>query len=88
MFVSRKHFAKGGLLLGSLFVSIHLRMILYVHVHVAFHLDLAFTDEGDPTILQKASVTAEEAPHHIIAFAACITEMKEIIAGDKTQKAR
>ena len=88
MFVSRKHFARGGLLLGSLFVSIHLRMILYLHVHVAFHRDLAFTDEGDPTILRKASACAEEAPHHIDAFAAIIIKMKEIIVDDKTQKAR
>ena len=87
MFVSRKHFARGGLLLGSLFVSIHMRMILYLHVHVSFHLDLVFTDEGDPTILRKAQACVEEAPHHIDACSAMITKMKEIIADDKAQKA-
>jgi len=63
-------------------------MIIYLHVHVAFHLALVSTDEGDPTILRKASASAEEAPHHIDAFSAIITKMKEIIADDKTKKAR
>ena len=63
-------------------------MILHLHVHVAFHIDLAFTDQGDAKILEKASATAEEAPHHIDAFALCINKMKEVIIEDKTQKAR
>ena len=61
---------------------------LFVNVHVAFHIDLAFTDEGDSEILEKAFVTAEEAPHHTDAFALCINKMKEVIIEDKTQKAR
>ena len=88
MCVSRRPLARGGLLLGGLLVSILLRMILHLHVHVAFHIDLAFTDQGDAIILRKASVTAEEAPHHLDAFTACINKMREIIIDDKTQKSR
>ena len=69
-------------LLGGLLVSILL------NAHVAFHIDLAFTDQGDAEILEKASATAEEAPHQIDASALCINKMKEVIIEDKAQKAR
>ena len=78
----------GGLLLGEASLLGGLLVSILLNVHVAFHIDLAFTDQGDSEILEKASVTVEEAPHHIDAFASCINKMKEVIIEDRTQKAR
>ena len=77
----------GGLLLGEASLLGGLIVNILLNVHVAFHIDLAFTDQGDSKILEKASVTAEETPRHIDAFALCINKMKEVTIEDKTQKA-
>ena len=77
----------GSLLLGEPSRLGGLLGSILLNVHVALHIDFAFTDQGDAKILEKASATAEEAPHHIDAFASCINKMKEVIIEDRTQKA-